>query len=73
METTRTRNLLAAALICALALTTTIAHAADPLTSLPSMELRAGGAGSLPSWNDGKTKQSIVEFVKGVTHPAAKT
>src|SRR5438067_6277847 len=42
------QNLIAAALVCALALTTTIAQAADPLSS----------------WNDGPAKQAIVEFVK---------
>ena len=36
MKTTRTTNLLAAALVCALTMTTTFARAADPL----------------PSWND---------------------
>ena len=46
-----TRNLLAAAFICALAFITSIARAADPL----------------PSWNDGKAKQSIVTFVEKVT------
>jgi phosphoglycolate phosphatase-like HAD superfamily hydrolase len=51
MKTTRTLNLWAAALVCALALTTTIAQAAD----------------ALPSWNNGKTKQSIVDFVAKVT------
>ena len=59
MKTTRTINLLAAALVCALTMTTTIAHAADPSTSL--------GAGPLPSWNDGAAKKSIVEFVAKVT------
>jgi hypothetical protein len=59
MKTTRTQNLIAIALLCALAITTTIAHAADPSTSL--------GAGSLPSWNDGKAKKSVVEFVTKVT------
>jgi hypothetical protein len=49
------KTILAAALIGALALATTIAHA----------------AGSLPSWNDGKAKQSIVEFVTRVTTPGA--
>jgi hypothetical protein len=48
---TRTRNLLAAALVCALAFITTVARADDPL----------------PSWNDGKAKQSITEFVTKVT------
>jgi phosphoserine phosphatase len=51
MKTTRTRNLLAAALVGALAFTTTISRAADPL----------------PSWNDGPAKKSIVEFVAKVT------
>ena len=51
MKTTRTTNLLAAALVCALTMTTTFARAADPL----------------PSWNDTAAKQSIVEFVGKVT------
>jgi hypothetical protein len=51
MKTTHTRSLTAAALICAVAFTTTIARAADPL----------------PSWNDGKAKQSIIDFVAKVT------
>jgi haloacid dehalogenase-like hydrolase len=51
METTRGHNLLAAALIAAMAFTATIAHAADPL----------------PSWNEGQAKKSIVEFVTRVT------
>jgi len=55
MKTTRRQNLLAAALIGALALATTIAHAADVLLSL----------------NDGKAKQSIVEFVTRGTTPGA--
>jgi len=41
-----------AALVCALAFTTTITQAADD---------------PLPSWNDGKAKQSIVDFVAKVT------
>jgi hypothetical protein len=45
------QNLLAAVLGGALAFATTIAHAAD----------------ALPSWNDGKDKQSITEFVAKVT------
>src|SRR6266849_10019771 len=45
------RNLIAAALACVLAFTTTIARAADPLSS----------------WNDGKAKQSITDFVAKVT------
>ncbi|MBI5315193.1 MAG: haloacid dehalogenase-like hydrolase [Nitrospirae bacterium] len=51
MKTMRTQHLIVAALVCALALTTTIAHAAD----------------ALPSWNDGAVKQSVVEFVAKVT------
>ena len=46
-----TRRLIAIVLVCALAMTTTIAHAAD----------------SLPSWNDGVAKKSVVEFVAKVT------
>src|SRR5437870_1176075 len=52
METRRSQNLIAAALVCALALATTVARAiADPL----------------PSWNDGATKKSITDFVAKVT------
>lgn len=56
MKTTRTRNLIAATLACVLALIATIAQAADPL----------------PAWNDGKSKQSIVDFVKRVTTRSGK-
>jgi phosphoglycolate phosphatase-like HAD superfamily hydrolase len=51
MKTTRTQYLIAAALVGALAFIATTARAADPL----------------PSWNDGATKQSIVDFVAKVT------
>jgi len=52
MKTTHKQNLLASALVCALALATTVARAtADPL----------------PSWNDGATKKSITDFVAKVT------
>ena len=51
MKTRRKQNLLAAALVSALAFTSTGARAADPL----------------PSWNDGKAKQSIINFVTKVT------
>jgi hypothetical protein len=51
MKTTRTQNLVAAAIAGALALATTIAHAADPL----------------PSWNDGPVKQAIISFAEKVT------
>jgi len=59
MKSRRRQNLLATALACAVTFTSTIAHAADPSTLL--------GAGSLPSWNDGKAKKSVVEFVAKVT------
>src|SRR5213595_4129220 len=45
------QNLIAAALVCALALATIAAQAADPLSS----------------WNDGPARQAIVEFVKATT------
>ena len=51
MKTTRSLAFRTAALVCALAFSTTIAHAAD----------------ALPSWSDGKAKQSIMDFVKRVT------
>ena len=51
MKIASTQHLIASALVCALALTTTIAHAAD----------------SLPSWNNGAAKKSVVEFVEKVT------
>ena len=51
MTTTLKQNLLSAAVICALFFTATVGRAADPL----------------PSWNDGKAKQSIVDFVTKVT------
>src|SRR5579863_10060640 len=47
--------LVAAALICALALTTVGSQAADPL----------------PSWNEGPAKQSIINFVERVTTPGS--
>lgn len=51
MKTTRPQNLLAAALVGALAFTTVIARAADPL----------------PSWNDTAPKKAIVAFVEKVS------
>jgi phosphoserine phosphatase len=51
MNTTRRHILVAAALVCALAFTASMAHAADPL----------------PSWNDGAAKKSIIAFVEKVT------
>src|SRR5438067_11423690 len=51
MKTPRVRNLLAAALVGALAFTTTSAHAAD----------------ALPSWNDTAPKKAIIAFVEKVT------
>jgi len=52
MKTIRRQNLLAAALAGALAFTTTIAQAADPL----------------PSWNEGAAKQSVLDFVAKVAN-----
>ena len=49
------QNLLATALVSVLAFTAAISHAADPL----------------PSWNNGKAKQSIVDFVEKVTKPGS--
>ena len=51
------QNLLATALVSVLAFTAAISHAADPL----------------PSWNNGKARQSIVDFVEKVTSPARRT
>ena len=51
MKTTRTQNLIVAALVCAAAFITTKSQAADPL----------------PTWNDGPAKKAIVEFVTKVT------
>ena len=51
MKTTHQNNLLAAAIVCALAFTITICQAAEPL----------------PSWNDGLTKKAITDFVAKVT------
>ena len=55
MKTIRRQNLIAAALVGALAFTTTVSRAADPL----------------PSWNDGPAKKSIVDFVAKVTKPGS--
>jgi phosphoglycolate phosphatase-like HAD superfamily hydrolase len=55
MKIIRRHNLVAIALLAALALTTTIASAADPL----------------PSWNEGPAKQSIITFVEKVTRSGA--
>ena len=54
MKTTNKSNLLAVALVGALAFTTTLARADD----------------SLPSWNDGPAKQAVVNFVKATTDAA---
>ena len=55
MRITPKQNLFTAALVCALTFATTIARAADPL----------------PSWNDGRAKQSIIDFVTKVTKPGS--
>jgi hypothetical protein len=51
MLSTRRRRLTVRVLGCVIAFAANIAFAADPL----------------PSWNDGKTKQSIIKFVEAVT------
>jgi hypothetical protein len=56
MKTNRMRALVATALACVLALAMT----------------QALGADALPSWNEGKAKQSIVDFVKRVTAKGGK-
>ena len=52
---------MAIALVCALAITTSFAHAALAAEALAAV------ADVLPSWNDGAAKQSVVEFVAKVT------
>jgi len=59
MKTTRTQNLLAAALACLL------------LGALAGPAAQAQAKDSLPSWNDGPAKQSIVAFVEKVTKPGS--
>jgi hypothetical protein len=56
LNTRRARTFAAFALAGMLAIATSLAQAADPL----------------PSWNAGKTKQSILDFVKRVTTPGGK-
>jgi phosphoglycolate phosphatase-like HAD superfamily hydrolase len=53
MKTLRVPTVLAAMLACAVAFTAISAQSADPL----------------PSWNDGKAKESIITFVDKVTRP----
>jgi len=55
MNATGTHPPLAATLACALAFTAVLAQAADPL----------------PSWNDGKARQSIITFVEKVATPGS--
>jgi hypothetical protein len=55
VKNTFSRNLLTLVLLFTLTLTTTIVRAADPL----------------PSWNDGKARQSIIAFVEKVTTPGS--
>jgi hypothetical protein len=75
MKTTRTpafaalrrgrQNLIAAALIGAVAFTTTITRADLSTKALATVE------DPLPSWNDGAAKKSITEFVTKVTTPGS--
>jgi phosphoglycolate phosphatase-like HAD superfamily hydrolase len=55
MKNNRKQNYIAIALLATMALTTTITRAAGPL----------------PSWNEGKAKQSIITFVEKVTKPGS--
>ena len=55
MKTNRSQNLVAVSFLAAVAFTTTLARAADPL----------------PSWNDGPAKQSIIAFVEKATKPGS--
>ena len=55
MRIKHTDSTIAGAALCVLAVMATVAQAADPL----------------PSWNDGRTKQSIVDFVSKVTKEAS--
>ncbi len=55
MKNIRSLDLIAAALLAAVAFTSTIARAQDPL----------------PSWNEGPAKQSIITFVGKVTTPGS--
>ena len=55
MKIKYTPSIIVAALFCALAVTTAVAQSADPL----------------PSWNEGKSKKSIVDFVAKVTKPGS--
>jgi len=59
MKTNHIKSLFAIALVSTFALTTTIARAQGPSTSL--------GTGPLPLWNDGAAKKSIIDFVEKVT------
>jgi phosphoglycolate phosphatase-like HAD superfamily hydrolase len=63
MKTVRAPNLIAAALLGALACTTIVSRAAG--------SERVESADPLPSWNEGRAKQSIVSFVEKVTKPGS--
>jgi len=64
MKSSRIHNLITAALACVLAFTTSAVEGADPSTAL--------GTGPLRSWNDGKAKQSVIDFVKRVSVKGGK-
>jgi hypothetical protein len=55
MKTMRKRSYIAIVLLAAVAFTTTMVRAADPL----------------PSWNEGAAKESIITFVEKVTKPGS--
>ncbi len=55
MKTTRALNFLTTTLLCVMSFTAAVAQTVDPL----------------PSWNDGRAKESIVAFVDKVTKPGS--
>jgi hypothetical protein len=61
MKNVRSQNLLAAVVIGLTAFTATVAQAALPAEAV------AKAGDPLPSWNEGKPKQSVVAFVEKVT------
>ncbi len=64
MRTVHTRIRVAAALLGAVAFTACVSRAAG--------SERTGSADPLPSWNEGKAKQSILAFVEKVTSPGSR-
>jgi len=65
MKTKHKQNLIAAALFCPAAFTSTVAQTALPAEALAKAD------DPLPSLNDGKVKQAIIELVTKVTTPGS--